>query len=125
MTGFFSLSLSKAVIGRVACPDFALRMAWVLRRGGLQPTSQLGVAAIAERSVTGVLVPTEINGAVFFGGVRLRRKLGSLVRAVAKRLGFTLAAGTPVIDFSGFDGYGKRCFLRNIWLAHNFIFLNL
>jgi hypothetical protein len=53
-----------------------------------------------------MLAGTEINGAVLFGGVGYGGESGAFVGAVAKRLGFALAAGTPVVGLASFNGDG-------------------
>jgi len=79
------------------------------------------VAAIAKRSLTGMLAATEINGSVFISGIRRWFELGSFVCPVAERLLFAQAAGTPVIGFSSFNRRFEWCFLCNVWFAHKFI----
>ena len=55
-----------------------------------------------------MLAGTEIDGAVFFGGVGYGSEFGAFVGAVAKRLCFALAAGAPVVGLASFDGDGDR-----------------
>lgn len=79
------------------------------------------MVAVAERPVAGMLAATEINRAVFFGGVGLGCEPGSFVRAVAHGLILALAACAPVVGFPGFNGYWIRRFLGNVWFVHNFV----
>jgi len=79
---------------------------------------EFGVAAVTERFFAAVLASAEVNRAVFVGGVRLRREPAALVGPVTERLGFALSAGTPVVGFSCFDGYGIGSFLRDAGFFH-------
>ncbi len=46
----------------------------------------LGVGAITERSIAGLLALAQVGFAVFFGDKGLRHKIGSFVRSVTERL---------------------------------------
>lgn len=50
------------------------------------------MGTIAKNPFTAMLAGTEINGGVFLGDVSERCEIRSFVGAIAKRLGFTLAA---------------------------------
>jgi hypothetical protein len=74
---------------------------------------EFGVASVAENRMGCMLAAAEIDGFGFGGLEFYGREFASLVAAVAERLGIALAAGTPVVAFTGFDFDGKRAFLGN------------
>jgi hypothetical protein len=78
------------------------------------------MSPVAERLVLGVLAPAQKVFSGLFGGKSYQRKIGSLMRAVAKRLVFTLTTGTPVILFASFQLYGIGPFFR-YFRFHSFL----
>jgi len=76
------------------------------------------VAAVAQGTVAAVFAAAEVRGAIFFCFEADGFEVGSLVRTIAEGLIFALAAGTPEIGFTGFDGNGIRGTLANGWIAH-------
>jgi hypothetical protein len=81
-------------------------------------TSEGLVASIAERALLGVLAGAEVDHAGGFGLVGDRREGAALVSAIAERLGFAVAAGTPVVGLAGLDEDGERGFLRDVRGGH-------
>lgn len=78
---------------------------------------QLGVAAVAERGVFGMLAATPGDG-FGLGDVRLdRREAGAFVRAVAERLAFRLTATAPEMG-ARLGGLNKRSFAGDVWFTH-------
>jgi hypothetical protein len=77
------------------------------------------MGAVAQRAVAALLAAAKVNRRAFDSGVFLRRELGALMAAVAKRLRLALAATAPVVILAilDFDGeWGFACDLRS---AHN------
>jgi hypothetical protein len=75
---------------------------------------QLRMAAVAERRALRVLAAAPRNG-LCHGDFRFQwREACALVRAVAKRLAFGMAAGTPVISagFNLLDDWGSLSYCR-------------
>ena len=68
-----------------------------------RPIRWLFVAAVAKRLIAGLLASAEELAAILFGCPFDRRKLGILVRTIAKWLLGRLSAGAPEIGFAGFD----------------------
>ena len=64
------------------------------------------MAAVARGSGVGLLASAKIDRLGLLSLVGDWRHSASFVSAIAKRLGRTLTAGTPVISFAGFDGNG-------------------
>ena len=81
-------------------------------------TLNFGVAAVAQCTVATVFASAEVNHPILFGREADGRKVRSLVGTVAERLVFTLAAGTPEIGFSGFDGDWIRGTLADGGFSH-------
>jgi hypothetical protein len=81
--------------------------------------SEPAVAAVAHAGIRGVLASAEIDRLGFGGLVFHGREFGSLVASVAKWLVGAASAGTPKIDFAGFDGDGIRAFLGDDWFGHD------
>jgi hypothetical protein len=79
------------------------------------------VGTIAEDSVGALFAGAEIDGAVFFGGVRNRGEVGAFVGSIAEGLGFTLSAGAPVVGFACDNGDGSGGFLSDFWFVHGLI----
>lgn len=77
------------------------------------------MAAVAKSTVAAVFAAAEIRGAIFFCFEADGRKVRSLVRTIAEGLFFALAARTPEIGFSGFDGNGIRGALADGGVAHS------
>lgn len=69
---------------------------------------QGAMASVAHHAVLGVLATAEIRRAGLFSLVFLGRKFRTLMRAIAKWLGYALAARTPPIALAcfNFDGVG-------------------
>lgn len=61
------------------------------------------MCTVAERCVFCFLAETKPDAFIAFGGIFLRRESTTMMRAVAKRLRFTLAAGAPPIVLAFFD----------------------
>jgi hypothetical protein len=76
------------------------------------------VGTVAEGALLGVLTGAEVDGAVGFSLVRDRSEDGTLVGAVAERLGLRMAARTPVVGLTGFDEDRERRLLRNMRCGH-------
>ena len=68
---------------------------------------ELGVAAVAEGRVGGVLATAEVHGLGLAGVVFYGLETASRVAAVAEGLAGALTAGAPVIAFAGFNLDGK------------------
>ena len=76
------------------------------------------MGTVAERTVTAVLAATEIDRAIFLGGIGCRGETGSLVGTITEWLRGTLAAGTPVVGLAGFDGDRDGGFLSDDGFGH-------
>jgi hypothetical protein len=76
------------------------------------------VCAVAEYGVGAVLAPAKIYG-FGLGRYELHRgEIAALVTSVAKGLATALAAGTPVVAFTGFDFHGIRALLGDLRFRH-------
>jgi hypothetical protein len=95
-----------------------------LAAGGSAYRLQLLVAAVAGHAVAAVFAAAKIDGFRFLGLEFLRRKLATLVGAVAERLGCALATGAePVaLAFLNFDSIGAFLGNDGIGLGHGFSF---
>jgi hypothetical protein len=72
------------------------------------------MCAVAQGFVGTVFAAAEIHGLAFISVKFHWRELRPFVRAVAKRLGFALPAGTPVIAFACLDIHFARGFLKDM-----------
>ena len=72
------------------------------------------MAAVAQRGGVGLLAAAQVGRAGLRRGVRLRRKRGALVRAIAERLMLGGATGAPVVRLPGFQLYRERALLTTI-----------
>lgn len=76
---------------------------------------------VAEDAVGALFAATEVDGAVFFGGVGNGGEVGAFVGSVAEGLGYALTAGAPVVGFAGDDGDGCGGFLGDFWSWHGWV----
>jgi hypothetical protein len=81
-------------------------------------TSEGLMGAVAKRALLRMLTGAEIDRAVGLGLIRDRRKRGTLVGAVAKRLRLAVSTRAPVIGLTGFDEDGERGLLRDMGGGH-------
>jgi hypothetical protein len=80
------------------------------------------MCAVAQWFVGTVFATAEIHGLTFISVKFHRCELRPFVRAVAKRLGFALPAGTPVIAFACLDINLARGFLKDMGFHRQLLF---
>ena len=76
------------------------------------------VGAITKHAVGALLAGTEINRAVFRGGVGNGRKSGAFVRSIAEWLGLALAARAPIVGLASFDSDSNGGGLGDFGFVH-------
>src|SRR6516165_11174598 len=77
------------------------------------------VRTITERRFLAVLAAAKPSSAILFLPIGFRKKTGSAVRTITKRLLVRAAAGTPVIGLPGFDLNRVGRFLRHSGTGHS------
>ena len=76
------------------------------------------VGTVTKRAACIMLAGAEVDRDVLLSGIRLGGKIGALVGAVAERLGFALAAGTPMVSLASFDSKSDGRGLSDFWCFH-------